>query len=65
MIDLEAGTFNCLNFERYAILNDGNQSSGLDRFYYADGIGLVYDTSSFVTQDIPTIIRRLDAYDMQ
>ncbi|MGK0322123.1 MAG: hypothetical protein ACJARX_000053 [Psychroserpens sp.] len=24
MIDLEAGTFNCLNFERYAILNDGN-----------------------------------------
>lgn len=65
IIDVEAGTFNCINSERYAILQDGNPSSGLDKFYYANGIGLTYDTSSYITSDIPTIIRRLDSYTIQ
>jgi len=64
-LDVESGTFNCINSERYMIFPDGNQSLGLDRFYYADGFGLIYDTSSFVTQEIPRIIRRLDAYNIQ
>nr|WP_321237449.1 hypothetical protein [uncultured Psychroserpens sp.] len=64
-LTVESGTFNCINSERYLINTDGEQLPGLDRFYYADGIGLIYDTSSFVTQAIPTIIRRLDTYSVQ
>lgn len=61
-ITVEAGTFTSTYAQRYAIYTDGEQSPGLDHFYYADGYGLIYDTSSFVTQDIPSIIRRLDSY---
>ncbi|WP_452222899.1 hypothetical protein [Lacinutrix chionoecetis] len=64
-LTVEAGIFTCINSERYAIFSDGTPSPSLDRFYYSDGIGLVYDTTSFVTSDIPSIIRRLDAYSIQ
>lgn len=63
---VEAGSFTCINSERYAINeNDEQQLPGLDRFYYADGYGLIYDTSSFVSNEIPTIIRRLYSYEIQ
>lgn len=61
-ITVEAGSFISTYSQRYSILNDGSQSPGLDHFYYADGYGLIYDTSSFVSQDIPSIVRRLDSY---
>ncbi|WP_299277397.1 hypothetical protein [uncultured Psychroserpens sp.] len=61
-LDVEAGTFTCINSQRYAILPDGNNSPAVDYFYYADGFGLIYDTSSFVSSDIPSVIRRLDSY---
>lgn len=61
-ITVEAGTFISTYTQRYAILANGDQSNGLDHFYYAEGIGLIYDTTSFATQDIPVIIRRLDSY---
>ncbi len=61
---VEAGTFECMYSERYARIA-GDQAPGLDRFYYFDGIGLVYDTTSFTSQAIPTIIRRLDSYMVQ
>ncbi|WP_431136991.1 hypothetical protein [Psychroserpens mesophilus] len=61
---VEAGTFTCINSERYMISN-GEPTSGLDKFYYADGFGLIYDTSSFVSDEIPSIIRRLDSYNIQ
>ena len=61
-ITVEAGTFMSTYSQRYAILNDSQQSAGLDHFYYVDGVGLVYNTSSFVTQDIPEISRRLESY---
>ena len=61
-ITVEAGTFVSTYTQRYAILSNGEQSNGLDHFYYVDGIGLIYDTTSFVNQDIPLIIRRLDSY---
>ncbi|WP_299336003.1 hypothetical protein [uncultured Psychroserpens sp.] len=64
-IMVEAGSFNCINSERYAILTGGTNSSGLDRFYYSEGVGLIYDTSSTITNNIPTIIRRLDSYSIQ
>ena len=61
-ITVEAGTFESAYTQRYAILSNGEQTNGLDHFYYADGVGLIYDTSSLVTQDIPSIVRRLDSY---
>lgn len=64
-VDVEAGEFTCLNSERYAKTIDGEQFDGLDRFYYASGFGLIYDTSSFVSNSRPSIIRRLDSYDVQ
>ncbi|WP_033960856.1 hypothetical protein [Psychroserpens jangbogonensis] len=64
-LSVEAGTFDCINSERYVILPDGEQAPSLDRFYYSDGIGLVYDTSSFVSQETPSIIRRLESYNVQ
>lgn len=64
-INVEAGDFNCIHSERYAKNLDGEQYPGLDRFYYADGVGLVYDTSSFVSNPIPLIVRRLDSYILQ
>ena len=65
IISVEAGEFDCINSERYAKNLDGEQLPGLDRFYYSDGIGLIYDTSSFISDSIPYIIRRLDSYDIQ
>ncbi len=61
-ITVEAGTFVSTYTQRYAILSNGEQSNGLDHFYYADGIGLIYDTTSLVSQEIPLIVRRLDSY---
>ncbi|MDG5492497.1 hypothetical protein [Psychroserpens sp. SPM9] len=65
-MNVEAGSFICINSERYALLSpDNDPSPGLDRFYYADGFGLIYDTSSYVSNEIPAIIRRLDTYTIQ
>ncbi|MBV7270305.1 hypothetical protein [Winogradskyella luteola] len=63
-ITVEAGAFISTYSQRYAILSNEEQSPGLDHFYYADGYGLIYDTSSYVTQDIPQIVRRLDSYEI-
>jgi hypothetical protein len=65
VVSVEAGEFDCINSERYAKNLDGEQLQGLDRFYYASGIGLIYDTSSFVSHPIPSVIRRLDSYEVQ
>jgi len=64
-ISVEAGKFDCVKSERYAKNLDGEQLLGLDRFYYASGIGLIYDTSSFVSNSTPSIVRRLDSYVVQ
>jgi hypothetical protein len=65
ILRVEAGEFDCVNSERYAKNSEGEQLPGLDRFYYARGIGLVYDTSSFISNSTPSIIRRLDSYKIQ
>lgn len=64
-ITIEAGTFISTYSQRYAVLPNGEQANGLDHFYYTDGVGLIYDTSSLVSQDVPTIVRRLDSYSIQ
>ena len=61
-ITVEAGTFESTYTQRFAITTNGESTPGLDHHYYADGVGLIYDTTSFVTQENPTIIRRLDSY---
>ncbi|WP_296316942.1 hypothetical protein [Winogradskyella sp. UBA3174] len=64
-ITVEAGTFESTYTQRFAITANGEQAEGLDHHYYTDGVGLIYDTTSFVTQNIPTIVRRLDSYDVE
>jgi len=62
---VEAGEFVCVNSERYAKNPEGEQLDGLDRIYYSKGVGLVYDSMSFVNNNIPIIIRRLDSFEIQ
>ncbi|WP_055442896.1 hypothetical protein [Lacinutrix himadriensis] len=58
-----AGSFPCLDMESYAKSPDNTETfPGLDHFYYSDGIGLISDTTSFVSQGFPVGIRRLDSY---
>lgn len=64
-ITVEAGAFNSTYTQRFAILSNGDLSNGLDHIYYADGIGLIYDTSSFVFEDTPRIVRRLESYNIE
>jgi len=65
LLNVEAGTLNCVNSERYAITENGDQLEGLDKFYYSDGVGLIYDTQSFAILNYPSIIRRLYSYSIQ
>jgi hypothetical protein len=62
---VEAGVFNCNYSERYAKSPAGEQFPGLDRFYYAEGIGLIFKTTSFISSEIPTVETRLDSYFVQ
>lgn len=64
-IKVEAGEFDCINSERYAITPNGDRPPGLDRFYYASGFGLIYDTISYVSNSTPVIIRSLVSYNVQ
>ena len=57
-LTLEAGEFDCVNSQRYARNLEDEELSGLDRFYYSNGFGLLYDTSSFISVNTPIIIRR-------
>ncbi len=60
-----AGEFDCVNSQRYARNLEDEELPGLDRFYYSNGFGLLYDTSSFISVNTPIIIRRLDSYQIQ
>lgn len=62
---VEAGTFDCVFSQRYAKSLEGEQFPGLDHYYYADGIGLIYDTTSFTSTATHSIERRLDSYSVQ
>jgi len=64
-ISVEAGEFTCVTSNRFTIAPNGERAKSLDWFYYANGIGLIYDTTSWSDDDTPTIIRRLDSYVVQ
>ena len=64
-LTVEAGEFDCVNSQRYARNLEDEELPGLDRFYYSNGFGLLYDTSSFISVNTPIIIRRLDSYQIQ
>ncbi|MEM5565327.1 hypothetical protein WNY78_09435 [Psychroserpens sp. AS72] len=64
-VDVPAGTFECFNKQRYAETSGGVTLPSLDNIYYAEGIGLIYDTKSFATRATPEVIRRLDSYNVQ
>ena len=64
-IHVEAGSFNCLDMERYFKDVDDEQSNGLDHYYYSNGIGLVYNTMSTINSPAPRFERRLDSYSIQ
>lgn len=64
LITVESGLFNCTYSERYAKSTDGDQFPGLDRYYYANGIGLISDTSSFVSSENHSIERRLNSHNI-
>lgn len=62
---VEAGVFTCNYSERYSKSPEGDLFPGLDRFYYAEGVGLIYDTNSFVNTPFHAVERRLDSYNVQ
>ena len=64
-LSVESGTFDCIYSERFAIDINGNLLPGKDHFYYSDGIGLIYDTTSFISNPTHVVERRLDAYFVQ
>lgn len=64
-LSVEAGTFSCIHSERYAISTEGAIFPGKNRYYYADGFGLISDTSSFVSSENHYIERRLVSYNIQ
>jgi len=64
-VNVEAGEFECINSERYGITPDGEQLDGLDRYYYADGIGLIYNTISLIQVSTPSVLRSLVSYNVQ
>ncbi|OIQ21944.1 hypothetical protein [Lacinutrix sp. MedPE-SW] len=65
-ITVNAGNFTCLDMERYAKSPDNSEVfPGLDHIYYSDGIGLISESISFVSQNYPIGIRRLESYTLQ
>ncbi len=57
-----AGNFDCASMNYYVLNEDEEQLPGTNNYLYADGIGMVYDTTSFVSQSIHSIERRLVSY---
>lgn len=57
-----AGTFETLDMELYAKDGDGNRYPGISHYYYADGIGLVVNTTTFLSTSQHFLERRLESY---
>jgi len=50
IVTVEAGTFDCLVNERFAVFSDGEIPQGRNNCLYAEGIGEVLTRESFVSQ---------------
>ena len=64
-ITVDAGEFTCTEMLIYAKLPDGEQLNGLDHYYYADGIGLVSSSVSFVSSGQVLYKTILNSYEIQ
>lgn len=64
-IETVAGSFECLDVLHFVRLTNDEIAPGTNDYYYADGIGRIFETTSFVSQEIHTIERRLESYDVQ
>lgn len=64
-VTVPAGTFQCYNKQRYARTPEGDPLPSMDNFYYAEGIGLISDSTSFLSLAVPVVIRRLESYNVQ
>lgn len=65
-VNTAAGTFECLDMESY-VKNPTTEIiyPGRSHYYYSSGVGLIFDTTSFVSQSQHIIERRLDSYNIQ
>ncbi len=64
-IETPLGSFDCAIMQYYVLNEVKERLPGTNTYLYADRIGLVYDTTSFVSQNIHSIERRLVAYLVQ
>ncbi|MFK5878798.1 MAG: hypothetical protein QM478_04790 [Flavobacteriaceae bacterium] len=64
VVTTEAGDFDCLDMEIYAKDNvTAEIFPGINHVNYSDGIGLIYNSTSFVnSSNPPAFIHRLDSY---
>ena len=64
-VNTEAGTFECLDMELYAVNHVYGPYPSRDYYNYADGIGLVFYTMSYASESQHISERRLDSYNIQ
>lgn len=64
-IETPSESFDCTSMKYYVLNEVEEQLPGSNTYMYADGIGLVYDTTSFVSQPIHSIERRLVTYQVR
>ncbi|QRM88050.1 hypothetical protein FG167_02025 [Lacinutrix sp. WUR7] len=62
VLTTNAGTFETLDMELYARDGDGNPYPGISHYYYAEGIGLVLNTTTFISTEQHFLERRLESY---
>ncbi|MBC8755782.1 hypothetical protein H2O64_13985 [Kordia sp. YSTF-M3] len=66
MVSTTVGDFDCQWMEVYARQDPSvDPYPGLDRYYFSEEIGLIFNTSSFSSNPLHTVERRLIAYDVQ
>jgi len=64
-VNTEAGTFECLDMELYGVSPIYGPYPSRDHYNYADGIGLVFNTISYISSSEHIMERRLDSYNIE
>jgi len=65
-VNIEAGNFNCLDLEIYMKnIETGEQNPPASHFYYAKGIGNVYDKFGYLVGNATAYEKRLDSYNFE
>ena len=61
-IGLPSGTFTSLNLLHFVRLSNNQVAPGMNNYYYSKGVGRVFETNSFVSDDTHQIEKRLHSY---